>query len=440
MSRTGNQLLTSLSRYIGDLDFPEGLTTTGTGSSTSLVDTALGRWGDDYLIDWYARITENVGGNQYLHRRITDFVQSTGTCTFGVAFPGTTASGTDYELHRISPAEKFSALDEARFTAYPALGVLAYSDTLTGDGVQRTFDIPSTIRRGPIKVYIEKPVATEVDWNFLGNPNGDSLALWTPASLTDALVAYTDSDNVVPKYGESSATSFTVATATAATYTQVVADMTNVTAAAAAGRKMTFAAWVYATAAGRIRLGVTDDSGTTFGSYHGGTGWELLTVELTVAGNNATTLSCVFDMPSGTGAKTYFWQRAWFYFGAAEKVVESWQEVRATDIRRDNTTQQFTLAFTPARGRQLRMVGRALLSELGNVAATQAAATVEVDEAESEILCAEAAKILFQRGILSQSAMAALAGPMAVNEARLKELKSKWKQQSPGPRVTGMWA
>ena len=441
MTRTGNQLLTSLSRYIGDLDFPEGLVTTGAGSSTSLVDTALGRWADDYLIDWYARITENINGNQYLHRRITDFVGSTGTCTLGVAFPGSTASGTEYELHRISPAEKFSALDEARFTAYPALGVLTYSDTLTGDGVQRTFDIPTTIRRGPIKAYIERVVAPEVDWNFLGSPRGDSLTGWTASSLTAAIVAPTSTDNVIPKYAETSCTSFTQATATAATYTQVVADMTTVTAALSAGRKMTFAAWVYATTASRIRLGITvDGASTTYGSYHQGLGWELLTVERTIIGNNATTLSCVFDLPSGTGAQTYFWQNGWFYFGAAEKVVESWQEVKTTDIRRDNATQQFTLAFTPARGRQLRLVGRALLSELGNVAATQAAATVEVDEAESEILCAEATKILFQRGILSQAAMAALAGPMAVNEARLKELKAKWKQATPGPKVVSMWA
>jgi hypothetical protein len=440
VARTGNQLLTSLSRYIGDLDFPEGLVTTAAGSSTSLVDTLLGRFNDDYLIDWFARITENINGNQYLARRISDFVASTGTCTLSTAFPGATASGTDYELHRIAPAEKFSALDEARIPAYPALGVLAYSDTLTGDGVQRTFDIPSAIRRGPITTFIERPVATGVDWNFLGNPNGDSLTGWTAGSLTAAIVAAAGSDNVIPKYGETSCTSFTVATATAATYTQTVSGMTTVTAAAAAGRKMTFAAWVYATTVTRIRLGITDAVGTTYGSYHGGGGWELLTVEKTIAGNNTVTLSALFDMPSGTGAMTYFWQRGWFYYGAAEKVVESWRKVKATDVRRDNTTQQFTLAFIPARGLQLRLVGRGLLTELGNTPSTQATNTMEVDEAESEILCAEATKILFQRGALSYAAMQALAGPMALNEQRLKEMKSKWKQSSPGPRVTSMWS
>lgn len=440
MSRTGNQLLTQLSRYIGDLDFPEGLSSTGAGSTTTLVDTALSRFGDDYLLDWFARITENVNGNQYLARRISDFVASTGTCTFLPAFAGSTASGTDYELHRISPAEKFNALDEARISAYPSLGILAHSDTLTGDGVQRTFDIPTTIRRGPITMYQERVMAPEQSWNFLTSPRGDNLTSWTAGSLTAALLAASSSDNTVPKYPDSSCTRFTVASSTAATYTQTISNMTNgVTAALAAGRKMTFAAWVYATTASRIRLGITDATTTTYGSYHQGLGWELLTVERTVPGNNATTLSAVFDMPSLSGAMTYFWQKAWFYYGAAEKVVESWEPVKSDHIRRDDTTQQVTMAFVPARGRQLRMVGRALLSALGDTASTQATNTMEIDEAEAEILCAEATKILFTRGILSTAAMAALAAPMALNERRLKELQGKWKQKTPGPRVTSMW-
>lgn len=441
MSRTGNQLLTQLSRYIGDLDFPEGLSSTGAGSTSTLVDTALSRFGDDYLIDWFARVTENINGNQYLARRISDFVASSGTCTFLPAFPGITASGTDYELHRIAPAEKFSALDEARFSAYPALGVLTYSDTLTGDGVQRTFDIPSTIRRGPIKAYIETPAPTAIDWNFLGRPEGDSLTGWTASSATAALVAQNYADRVIPKYQWTSCTSLSVATATAATYTQTVGNMTNgITAALAAGRKMTFAAWVYATTVTRIRLGITDAGSTTYGAYHQGLGWEMLTVEKTILGNNTTTLSVLFDMPSGSGAATYFWNRGWFYFGAAEKLVELWMEISATNIRRDDTTQQVTFNFRPDRGLQVRLVGRALLSALGTTATTQATNTMEIDEAEAEILCAEATKILFSRGALTTAAMAALQAPMAINERRLKELQAKWKQKSPGPRVTGFWA
>src|SRR3990167_1905305 len=175
VSSTGNALLTRLSRYIGDSDFPAGLTTTGAGSSTSLVDTALARFRDDYLNDWYIRITEDVNGNQYLNTRISDFTSSTGTATLLPALAGgASGSGTNYELHRISPDEKFSAMDEARLAVYPALGTLIYSDTLTGDGVQRTFDIPSAVRQGPIEVYLEVPIPVEPAWNVLGDPHGDN--------------------------------------------------------------------------------------------------------------------------------------------------------------------------------------------------------------------------------------------------------------------------
>lgn len=440
MALTGNQLLTQLSRYIGDLEFPEGLTTTGAGSSTSLVDTALGRFGDDYLIDWYVRITENVNGNQYLARRISDFVSSTGTCTLAPAFAGATASGTDYELHSVAPHQKFSALDEARIPVYPALGVLVHNDHLTGDGVQRTFDIPSAIRRGPIQVFQEVYVSPQRDWNFSAKPLGDSTTGYTATGTTATILSFASRDMVVPKRGES-CTKLVTAASQAATYNMLIANAANgLTAAMAADRKMSIVREVYCTEASKIRLGITDDSGTTYGSYHAGNGWELLTAERTIAGNNATTLTAVTDIASTANASTIYLERGWFYFGAAEKVTESWQEVHVSKIRRDNTTQQFTLSFIPSRGVQLRLVGRALLTELGNVAATQATNTMEVDEPEAELLCAEAAKILFRRGILSSSKMESLAGPMQLNEITLRDLKKRWKQSSPGPRVASFWA
>ena len=331
-------------------------------------------------------------------------------------------------------------MDEARFALYPALGTLIYNDTLTGDGVQRTFDIPSALRQGPIEVYLESPVPVEPAWNFLGDPHGDNTDKWTASGFTAATVDFDEADNVIPKYGDSEATKFTIAAATAATYTQPVAQMANgVTAAAAAGRKMALVVWSYCTVASTKRLGITDDSGTTYGQYHTGNGWELLTVEDTIAGNNATLLSAVFDFASNASARTHFWQRGWFYYGAAEKVVESWAPVHSGTVRRDDTTQQFTLSSVPPRGYQIRLVGRGLLSALGTVASTQATNTMEVDEAESELLCAEATKVLFRRGILSSAAMEALAGPMQVNEITLRDLKSKWAQPSPGPRMRSMW-
>jgi hypothetical protein len=439
VTRTGNQLLTQLSRYIGDLDFPEGLLTTAAGSSTTIVDTALGRFGDDYLIDWFARITANVAGNQYLARRISDFVGSSGTATLLPAFAGATGSATAYELHRISPHEKFSALDEARLSVFPALGTLVYDETLTADGRTRTFDIPSAVRRGPIDVFIEHPVATAESWNYLAAPEGDSVAAYTATSTTATVISFDDADLIVPKYGVAS-TKLVTAASQAATYNLEVAGVVNgITAALASDRHMTYARWVYCTETVKVRVGITDGTDSTYSSYHGGAGWELLVVEKTVAGANTTTLTAVVDIASTANASTIFVERGWWYIGAAERVQESWVPVVRTNVRRDDTTQKFTLMSAPPRGSQIRLVGRGLLSALGSTASTQATATMEVDEAEAELLVVEAAKVLFRRGIMSSDAMQALAVPLQLNERTLMELKADWAQQSPGPRMRTMW-
>lgn len=440
MSLTGNQLLTGFSRFIGDLEFPQGLTTTGAGSTTTTVDTRLADFGDDYLIGRYVRITENVNGNQYLSRRATDFVSSTGTITHP-AFAGSTASGTDYELHRYSPDEKFSALDEARIFAYPALGKLVYKDILTGDGYTRVFDIPSSIRRGPVNVFIEEPVSVEDDWNYDGDPFGDDTSKWSASSCTLSTLSPSDDDKVLPKDHDHDCTIITTAATTAATVTQTVANMANsITAARAADRRMTMARWVYCTEASKVFLRLLDDNGTVAsGSYHQGNGWELLTVEGVVSGANATTLSVRIVINSTANASEIAYQRGWFYFGTPERVVECYRMVPASEVRRDNTTQQVVLAFAPERGRQIRLVGRDILTALGTTASSQATNTMEVDEAEAEILYAEAAKVLYRRGILSSSVYEQLVPLIQVAEATLQDAKNKWSQSSVPRRLKTVW-
>lgn len=437
----GNELLAGLSKYIGDADFPEGSVSTAVGTTTTLVDTLLERYGDDYLTDRYLRITANVAGNQYLVRRVSDFDTATGTLTVAPAFPGTTGISTSYELHRYSPSEKFSALDEARISAYPALGLLVVDDTTTGDGVQRVFDIPASIRRGPVEAFEEVPVAVGQNWNYAGDPFGEQITKFTATGCTPSLKAWDGQDFVVPKYMDSNATRLSVAASTPATYVQVVANMNNgITAATVAGRWMTHAKWVYCTTPNTVRLGLQDDNGIIYGAFHQGGGWELIYVEKLIYGANATTLSTILDIASTLVPAVYFWQHEWLYFGEPEKVVESWTAipipVGGTD--RDDRVQQVALGRVP-RGRQIRFKGRSPLQSLGTDEFAQATNTMDIDEFEAQILYAEAAKVLFRRGILSSSAMAELAGPAQVNEAALVELKQKWAQSTSSPQMRSMW-
>lgn len=439
MSRTGNQLLTGFSRYLGDDVFPQGLQASGNGSTTTIVDTDLSGYSNDYFNGWYVRITE-AGDDQYKVRRITDFVASTGTLTFAPAVTNSTTSSTTYELHKVDPNAKFSALDEARFVVYPALGELVYDDTTTADGESNVFDIPSAIRRGPTTVYEEYPISTRVDWNFAQDPDGDSTSNWTASNLTASTVDRDSSDLLVPKYAES-ATKLVVAGSTNGTYKQTVANMVNgITAALAADRRMTWAAWAYCTESSRLTLTLEDDTGESSSAAHQGLGWELLTVEKTIDGDNSTTLTIGFDVSSAANPVTAYWNHGWFYFGDKERVSDQYLLVQPHLVRRDDTTQQVELTYRPDRGHQLRFVGRDILSALGVTAATQATNTMAVDEYTSELLFAQAARILFRRLSMNLANFPEVAQRIALNEQELNDLKRKWGQSRTGPQITTMWA
>lgn len=431
-TRTGNQLLDDFSRYIGDQEIIGDLTPSGNGSTTTLVDTDLSRYGDDYFNDWWVRITES-GGDQYKVLRVTDFVSSTGTLTFAPAITSTTTA-TTFELHKINPEQKFTALDEARFHVYPALGKLVYDETVTADGETYVFDIPSAVRRGPVAVYEEDPVPVDVEWNFANTPYGDSTDNWTASSLTASVYERDANDLLIPKYDEN-ATKMVVAGSTNGTYKQTVANMQNsITAALAADRKMTFAAWVYCTEASRLTLTLEDDTGETSSSTHSGLGWQLLTVEKTIDGDNSTTLTIGFDISSDTAPVTAYWNRAWFYFGEPERVTECYRMAHEFDPRRDQTIQKVDLTYTPMRGHQLRFVGRDVISALGTTASSQATNTMEIDEPESEILFAQAAKILFRRLSMNLANFPEVLQRIQVNEAELNDLKRKWGMKPSGVR------
>ena len=437
MSRTGEQLLTGFSAFIGD---PWASTTTSAGNSggTTLVDTALRRFGDDTLRDFYLRPTGAT--NPYAIRRITTNAAATGTCTVAPAFAAQTANAQTYGLHRYDPAEKFSCLDEARLRVFDSLARTIYDDTTTADGLTRVFPVPSTIRVGPLMVQEERPYPAQVDWNFLLSPNGDSTTGYTATGTTASTVSRTDADRLIPKVGDTS-TKLVTAGSQAATYNLAIASADNgLTAALAADRKMTHARWVYCTEASKVRLGITDDVGATYGSYHGGGGWELLTVEDTIAGNNATTLTAVLDIASTANASTIYVERGWWYFGSAERVRDGHYEgSMAKRVRRDDTTQQVYLDWIPSRGRQLRFIGRETLSALGTTAASQVTNTMEVDEENEQILYAEAARILFTRLGLNLSDFAAVTANITVAEGLMRESKKAWKQTVPRPALKSMW-
>lgn len=434
MSLDGQSLLQGLSEFLEDWHV-SSTTSAGNASKTTFVDTALGIFGDKRLSGRYVRIVEGTT-NLYDVGKVTGNTQSTGTVTVSPPFGAQVASDISYELHKYEPAKKFLALDKARLELVDRVYRLVLDDTITSDGRTNVYDIPTLVEQGPMLAYCEEPIACDVEWNFLSTPLLDGSTGWSTANAVRSTVEQTPTDLLIPKY-DLNCTRLAVAASTNGTYAQTVANMRNgITAAVGAGRKMTFAKWVYALEGARVALELTDDSGTSTGPFHGGRGWELLWVERTIAANNATTLTVTLDVASGTNPLVVYLNRAWFYFGNKERVVDAiFNTEKPIVVRRDAAQQHVVLGDVPSRGRQVRLQGKAPLSALGTDPLTQGSNLMEVDEKTAEVLYAYAADILLGWERLTTDNVPEVSARIAAVKARMPALERAWSQPAPSPHL-----
>ncbi len=432
MTITGANLLIGLSRFLGDELSVVALTASSTGTNLQMIDTALTGYGDDYFRNWWIRSIATGGSNQFLFRRCTSFAQATGILTTLEAWTSTPQSADTFQLHRFKPDNMFTALDEAAIRIYPEVAQIIYDETLTGDGITDSFDIPSAIRRGPVMILEEFPISTAPDWNLLEDPLGDDTTDYTATDTTATTVDSSSNDLIIPKY-DFTCTKLATATTTNGQYDQVVANMANdITAALAAGRTMTYAVWIYCTTADRVTVLFNDDNGAVAtSSLHQGKGWELLTATGNVSDANATTLTTRINITNAAGAVDLWWNRGWFYFGDAARVRDIYSRSNPKRVRRDDTTQRIYLDFVPQRGYQLRLIGRDVLSALGDTISSQVTNTMEVDAENAPILYAEAARILFLREGLSTENFPKVATRIGAATAERDRLANKWRTNLP---------
>ena len=420
---SGCDLLVGFSKFINDY-WEDSTTSAGSASFNTLVDTSLARFGDDQILDFYVRIT-GAGNLQYEIRRITQFISSTGTVFVDPPFSEQVPTSLEYQIHRYDPSLKFQCLDEARLRddVFEHAFRLIYDDTSTSDGLSDWYDINPDIRSGPMYVFVEDPQSVNADWNVLSNPVGDSMTNWTAVGTTATIVNESNIDRLIPKYDTSCMKLATAAAATG-TLAQTVGSM-SITASEAAGRRMSFGMWVYTKDTSGVKIQLTDDDGDTPSALHGGTGWELLTVEKNISPTNATTLTATLIVAGGTTGATAFFNRAWLYYGESNLIqdVYPWREAHL--IRRDATTQKVQLSWVPTNGRQIRMVGRQYLSELGSVASTQCTNTMELDEGTAQILYGAAAEILYEREGLTTEEFESIARRIQIID-RKKDATKAW--------------
>ena len=119
-----------LSKEIGDY---WSSTTTGAGSTTALVDTALMAKANDWITDeTWAFLVEEPSGTAaiYDERKVSSLDNSTGTLTT-LAFAEAPGTGIDYEVHRLfSPSDKRIALIAAAKNIYPSCFQEVWDETL----------------------------------------------------------------------------------------------------------------------------------------------------------------------------------------------------------------------------------------------------------------------------------------------------------------------
>lgn len=390
------------------------------------------------MVGWYVRITE--GTAIYQVSRVTNSTQATGTVTVTPPFTVQIGSGIDYQLHQFEPKKKFAAIDSARLAVASDVYKLVYDETITTNSYSREYTIPTSIERGPSGVYLECPFSSTANWNFLPDPAGDALSDWTASNATATSYSASNEDLYIPKYGDT-CSKVQVAASVAGTLTLAVGSMeNNITAAKAAGRLMTFAAWVYCNVASDLTLSILTDAGTlATSSTHQGLGWELMYVEGTVGATNATTLSVRISETSAA-AVTFYVNDMWFYYGPYTQINSQYYSMIPLRISRDDSRKRFILNETVPGRRQLRVVGKAALSSLGTDLTTQNTLTMELETGSAEILYAKAAEILFEQERINTQNMPQVAQRIGFVKDRTPDVRMNWDVDVPTQRIYGPYS
>ena len=361
-----------------------GSTTTNiSNGNVNVLDTKLTKRFpvDDYFNNrWYVHLTSGTNSGDI--RRVTDYVQSSGTITGGGANWGDNESGSiNFELSTFHPDDVKDAYNEARELIFPDISMVRDVETIVTGLNQYTYTLPSTIRR--------------VDRVYRGNrrnaDSGDNLLLngdfedWTSAtspdywSVTGAGASMnqeaqtSNPENYAVLHGDNSLR-LVVPGSTAVTLVQTYdSTLSRYTAVATQGMEANVSAWVYATVASRVSLTI---DGAVQSDTHGGTGWELLKGSQILTQTD-TEAAVGLSITSGS-AMAVFVDEAWMTLGQSEMIDVPYSELRNWDHvpPAEGASNGGVIRFqeTLPDKYRIRIVGRDLLT-----AASTDAGTVEID-------------------------------------------------------------
>ena len=368
MAVTTQAVVQNVARLLGGF---QAVTGTGSGTSTTVVDTNLKNYVNDSFASWWLRATS--GTNDGEERRVKSLVQSTGTLTVETAFTASTDTSHTFELHKVlSPDRVIEALATARHRTFPTLSKLVedtslMTNALTGARVT----VPRAIEGRPTAIFPETPMGEGVE-NFLSNADAESTDDLTATNVTLSLLTRTTGYTDVPKYGSGA-----VKVVAGASSVGTIAEGNTATVADMRGIALSYARWVYSLTASRITVQINDGIGTTSSSTHGGTGWELLHVTRDIVTNASALTPAVSNTSSA--AFTYFLDQGWFYQGTKPPMrfnhrLERWQY-------HDRVTRELAFFESLPHNRQLYIQGQGLIEE-----PTAYSTSLSITEQQAELL------------------------------------------------------
>ena len=387
MATTRTSLRQYMSEAIGDWSGTFTTSGNGAGGGTTIVATTLadlpGGDEDDAFIDQYAMVTSGTAAGQI--RRISDYVQSSGTITVARAFSAQIASGVTFELHRYDPSMKHASINTAGRKVFPYIYLPVYDETLVTDQLGLNMDFESTF-------------------------SGGVPANWTEVSS----VTQTTAQETTRVFHGSSSMSLAVAGG-GSTDMSLYQDLT-VNIADIVGHSMVFGGFMWSTAADsgwfQIDFGT---GGTTDSTKHAGDeDWQEEWVEVSIP-SDATQIRIRCMAEAEGGAPTTYFDSLYCYIKRIDRyaipatfvhgpfsvqlqldrkipVERHYAQLRNWWVEQDSETRYLYLGDDVPSGYRLRLTGADVLT----LPSTEAG-TMEVEDGRIDAVVEYAAAELFTR-------------------------------------------
>lgn len=312
----------------------EAATTTNITTNTSVVSTNLA---DDYPVDdtfigWYAMLLNDVDGSTATNngkvRRVTDYTASTGTITVAGANLTAEDEASNFILTRWNPDHVKSWFNRVRQNLFPQIAVMRdYQPLVTGQ-IQRRFELPTTLRSKPFQVLMgEWPSAGSMAENEILNPgfetwsNATTVGNWAVAG-SGSTVNQEAQTTGPSNYGVFRDDNSARVLCNASDETTLLQTVTPSVATQRMSAHLGIA--VYNTSS----TSVTARIASTNGAVHGGTGWEVLTVDATLG--EVTTASVGVAIGIATAFSTFI-DEAIFIVGQSDGIVPYWEPLSNYD-------------------------------------------------------------------------------------------------------------